>query len=654
MALLEKLRHLSARLSSAGSASFILFILIMLVYLPGTCTHPHWDDSAEFVFISHNWGIAHPSGYPLYTIIINLIEAISPPSAWGISIFSAAAAAAAIVLWHLILVRLGVHRVFAFVCALIIAQATGMYGQAVIQEVYTFNVFLQLLVLHRAIVFLDSQRRSDLYLTAFFLGLSFSHHLTSFWLLPALAYMLWPEFRKIQQKRPVLLKMAAAMLAGLLFYLYLPIRSAMQPLWDQGNPETPGNFISVVSGDVFRYRLFSLDFSEITAQVGDWFDSLWEQWGLLYVLFAIPGLWRVMQFNKRIFTASILWLAAALIYCFNYYIPDKDGYYLIPHLLVGTFALSGLSLTLRRLAALLPDRAVAFIAPLVLMLPLLGLFFMEESGHNRNTSLQDLTYDIWSEVQPGALLFSEDLNIHYSTALLQAERQLSTDRVVVATYLLSFKWYIDFLRKRWPDFVWPESIEIEIDRTEKRLRQVPARESGDIRQLGIDRIVSLIASANIGNRRIYAFIYEPQSETEYKYGFRMQKWGLVYRFVSEGSEVMPHFWNCDYSPRYLRGKKNLPGEREKHVASLYATSCNRLGIELAHNGRPEEAVEAMRKALRYDPDYTSAMKNMGAVLVQQLKRFDEGREVWNNYVSLARESGENPDPRVVEWLQKNK
>lgn len=653
MAPLDRLRHLSVRLSSAGSASVILFFLILLVYFPGTCTHPHWDDSAEFVFISHNWGIAHPSGYPLYTIIINLLEMLSLPSAWSISLFSAAAASGAIVLWHLILVRLGAHRVFAFVCALVLAQGTSMYEQAVIQEVYTFNIFLQMLTLHRAIVFTDSRRRLDLYLCGLFLGLSFSHHLTSFWLAPPLIYLIWPEIKKIDRPLRELITVAACMLAGLSFYLYLPIRSAMQPLWDQGNPETLSNLLAVVSGDVFRYRLFSLGPGEIAAQMRDWFNSAWEQWGLLFLLFAIPGLWRVAQFNRRVFTTVILWLLTALVYCFNYYIPDKDGYYLLPHMLVGTFALSGLSMTLRRMEAVLPQKITSIIAPLVLMLPLLGLLFMEESGHNRNTSLQDLTYDIWSEVPTDSLLFSEDLNIHYSTALLQAEKQLSSDRVAVATYLLSFKWYIDFLRKRWPSFAWPGSIEMEIDKIETALKRYPSRQAGDIRQQGIDRIVSQIAAANIDKRKVFAFLYEPESETERKYGFRLQKWGLIYRLMP-GESTESHVWNCDYSPRHMVGKKNLLNSREKHIASLYATSCNRLGIQLASAGQPEEAVETINKALRYDPDYLPAMKNLGAIMVQQLNQFGEGRQVWNNYINAAREAGEEPDPRVLEWLQKNR
>jgi hypothetical protein len=99
-----------------------------------------FDDSLEFPLVSHRLGIAHPTGYPLYTLLGKLFT-LGPwhNVAWAVNLLSAVAGATTVALVYLVARQLTRRRLPAFLGAIALAVSPVFWSQSIIAEVYTLN-----------------------------------------------------------------------------------------------------------------------------------------------------------------------------------------------------------------------------------------------------------------------------------------------------------------------------------------------------------------------------------------------------------------------------------------------------------------------------------------------------------------------------------
>jgi hypothetical protein len=106
-----------------------------------------FDDSLEFPLVSYRLGIAHPTGYPLYTLLGKLFSLMPWHNmAWRVNLLSAVAGALTVALVYLVARQLA-RRLPALLGALALAVSPVFWSQAVIAEVYTLaGAFVALLL----------------------------------------------------------------------------------------------------------------------------------------------------------------------------------------------------------------------------------------------------------------------------------------------------------------------------------------------------------------------------------------------------------------------------------------------------------------------------------------------------------------------------
>ncbi|MGD8794566.1 MAG: DUF2723 domain-containing protein [Anaerolineae bacterium] len=125
-----------------GLLAACCFLLALALYLQTLApTLPAlFDDSLEFPLVAHRLAIAHPTGYPLYTLLAALF-ARGPwfNVAWGVNLFSAVAAALAVALVYLVARRLVRRRLAALLGAVALAVSPVFWSQAVVAEVYALH-----------------------------------------------------------------------------------------------------------------------------------------------------------------------------------------------------------------------------------------------------------------------------------------------------------------------------------------------------------------------------------------------------------------------------------------------------------------------------------------------------------------------------------
>ncbi len=333
----------------AGGIAFVAY-LVTMPHVVGRA------DTFEFQVVGPSLGIAHPTGYPLYTLLSKLFSLLPLGSmATRINLMSVVFATAAVALLALLMGHiLKVRPAVAVVAALVFGLSPTFWGQAVIAEVYALHnalgiglIVLSLWLLNRTEKLtwpvwrggIDGKDVSRVVPAIFALaGLGLAHHLTTVLLLPAVilaVLMAWPRL-------PVKtwLISIGLMLAGLALYLYLPVR---WPMLHNGTPMPLGDFIGWITGARFGGALQLRAWLDDPARYGIVGRLLLDGIGVPGAVLAGFGL--VILFTRE-WRAALITLGAfagVIFYGLNYLVPDLLVFILPAFWLMATWIAVGAS-----------------------------------------------------------------------------------------------------------------------------------------------------------------------------------------------------------------------------------------------------------------------------------------------------------------------
>ena len=317
-------------------------------------------DSSEFALVLATNGVAHPTGYPLYTLLGHgfgvLLHALGVPWSFAAGLWSAVGGALALYFLHALGMELieeaeGVGTTTRFLAALVpvslFAFQPVVLGEATRAEVNVWSLawvcgaafaFVRLVAAIRAgRAASPSRARRGAALWGLLIGGGLAHHLTSVLISVPLTAALIAILARRRQFSPRLLPVATA--AGL-----LPIASygiiawrAWHPArvqWEWLEPSLAG-VIAHVTGE--QYRQF----------IGSFAPSPFQEELLAVVVypFLFPGLvllllgaLRARDPARRIEWSALLAAAALVtIFTFRYGVPDPAPYFL-PALALGVAA----------------------------------------------------------------------------------------------------------------------------------------------------------------------------------------------------------------------------------------------------------------------------------------------------------------------------
>ena len=148
------------------------------------------DDTLEFQLVAQRGAIPHPSGYPLYALLLTLSARLLPfgDVAFRANLLSALAASLAVAFTYLVARQMRLSHVAALFSAVLLAIVPTFWAHATIAEVYALHIAL---ISALFLSFLRWQATLTHSLTlpfgpALLLGLALTHHLTIVLWLPAL------------------------------------------------------------------------------------------------------------------------------------------------------------------------------------------------------------------------------------------------------------------------------------------------------------------------------------------------------------------------------------------------------------------------------------------------------------------------------------
>src|ERR671912_151182 len=160
-------------------------------------------------------GVGHPTGYPTYMMLTHLFTYLPfGDPAYRINLASAVYGVAAVLVVYLAGLRLCNRAVAAAAGALAFGLSGAFWSQAVISEVYTLEALLVALVILVLLVWRDTRKDRYLLLSAFLVGLSLTHHLTSVLLVPGALAFVFVADRRVFSRQGLMLKGLGLFLAG--------------------------------------------------------------------------------------------------------------------------------------------------------------------------------------------------------------------------------------------------------------------------------------------------------------------------------------------------------------------------------------------------------------------------------------------------------
>ncbi len=343
------------------SGLFFSGILLYGLTMPRTVT---FEDSGLFLQVCHFGGIAHPPGYPLFTILCSPLFAALPfdPVLIGNGISAVFGALTACVL-YVILRRLEISYWFTVLGAVLLIIAKDFWSQAIIVEVYTLNTFLTLICLYLVIRFQQETEPIVLHLLTFCFCLGLSNHWPLMVLcVPGFGMMLaakWPQLlQQLRSPRFIGGSLLCALL-GLSPYFWL---FQADPPFSYSGPVTS---LAVFVTYFLRESFASVD-QQAVADMGDSLSFIiWSgrqlimQDGLWFGLFAVPGvfltfrLWGVSIWSGLLLILIFHTVVLCLLLGFDYdylYQAVMATYLLTAQIVFIIFIVSGIQLTWSRIS----------------------------------------------------------------------------------------------------------------------------------------------------------------------------------------------------------------------------------------------------------------------------------------------------------------
>lgn len=559
-------------------------------------------DTAEFLTAALTFGVAHPPGYPLLTLLGRLFTWLPVGELpFRANLVAVTCSAGTVTLVFLTARRLGAPKLAAALAALVLAFDPLFWEWSLALEAFPLNNVLAAAVVY-FLVSWDAEpgRSAYLILASLCFGLGVANHLTIVCLIPAVLLVLWRRRSCLTAKPRLVVAAAVAGIIGVLPYAYLPWAASHHPYLNWGETTSwKGLVVHFLRRDYGTLSLVAPGAATGTAVQR--IAALGASFSWLEVTLIIAGTMGAYR-TARSYVCSVL-LSLALAGPAFVVLANVDPtvpsvlwvlrrFFLLPHVLVAPLMAFGL-VALPRVAQPL-TRGNPKLVTMTLSLATVAILVVgavrnyHTMDQRRNRLVRTFAEDILASVEPRSVLLASGEGVVFPLSYLQAVERRRPDVTVVALGpFRRFDWYLRDLRRRDPTL----SVPFE--------RYDPANPASTLRTL---------LEANPA--RAFAFVGDPQDDGSLRSYWFFRR-GLV-------SQIEP--WRKDISPeaiaaeneRLLRGYR-VPDAAaikirsgEASVLARYAQVATTIGQQYGLVQRREEAAEWYRRALSIDPDYSEA------------------------------------------------
>ena len=646
-----------------GILSFIIPFIIYVITLAPTVS---FIDSGELATVCIKLGIAHPTGYPLFTILGNLFSKLPiGEEIYRLNLMSAVLSSLSILIFFNLVVFLfkdlrydafnktttsetkstKTHKektktlsstlkiddisvyFIALSSSLILAFSLTFWSIANSIEVYSLHSFFLIALIFVFLKACNSVKdRADTFFHeekywlgfAFLLGLSFTNHLTTLFLGVGTIYLYFAinGFNAKSFKR--ILYMIIPFILGLSVYLYLLLR-ADNSIISWGNPHNWENFYRHISGKQFSVWMFSST-ENAEKQFSYFLTNFPKEFIYVPILLAILGLIEIFKDKKRFFNYTILLFIFTVLYAINYDIYDIDSYFLLAYIVSVIWTAFGILFIVKKFKK--PSINLSIASLLICLLPLYANY--EITDESDNYFVQDFTYNVFESAPPNSIIMSTQWDFWVSASLYyQFVKDVRPDLIIIDKELLRKSWYLDYVKTHYTEIYERsrnefETYKKELINFERETSRYTNPKSDADRQLvlTIQRAFLILLNSFLENNsdRNFYTTFEIEQENSEKFGrdyIRIPE-GLLIKYTKDTS------FDEDYREPELKFKvSNKDSYHYSFMMNAYYTSFLSRANYLMNHSKFDTAEKLINKALEIRPQGREALGLLGKL--NQLK-----------------------------------
>lgn len=447
--------------AAVGLLAAVVYVLTLHPGVPG-------GDAGELIAVAATGGVAHPPGYPLYSLLAQPFAWLPWGSvAWRVNLFSALCGAAAAALLAWVVARATREPWAGFAAGGLFAFAPLPWTYAIGAEVFALHSLFVVILIELARRWATGPQRHIATAAALAIGLGLSHHHTLvLYAAPLAAWIAWSG-RRLWRGRDVA-AILAAFAVGLLPHVYLPLAAARAPVVYWGDFGSFAGFVAhLTRADYGSLQLGADGIGAdglFLAQLGYYAASLAGNslgLGLVLIGVGIAYGWR----EQRRFTAALAIGFAVYLVVFHALanLPVHESlfrevtarFWHQPHLVAFVWLGFGLAALLPRLRRVHRHAGAVAAAGLVLLQFVLHYGRHDQSG---NDYVGAYGRSILAELPPRALLLTRGDVITNTVRYAQIGEGLRRDVVVLDQEMLTKPWYVAGEARRHPDVVFPGAL----------------------------------------------------------------------------------------------------------------------------------------------------------------------------------------------------
>lgn|GEM_PF-4669850 len=280
--------------------NFFYFFLNLSSYIFG-------GDSAEYATVLTSWGIAHPPGYPLFSLLGNFFTHILPFSNLyhKVSFISFFFSTLSSLLLFYFLTDLKINPFISFFAVVFYLSLLPIWIYGVVPEVFSLAIFLIILQIYS--LFKLKKTNKNIWASLFFLsiGLSVAHHHLFLFYLPGYLYFLFKNKNSLKIIKKNFKKNLFFLLIGLSVYLYVPITVYLNKVIDYENILTLEGFFRLITrasyGTFKAHAYASSDFLNRFYDIFSLFVFYLHDFKLLGIFFIFFGIFNLFYKNRFLF-----------------------------------------------------------------------------------------------------------------------------------------------------------------------------------------------------------------------------------------------------------------------------------------------------------------------------------------------------------------
>lgn len=414
----------------------VIAIVFFVIYLFSLCPTVYLIDSGELAAVSYTLGIAHPTGYPLYTLISYFFAHLPGEPIFNLNLLSALTTICSAVFLYLLVYDIIKDRIAALIPVVIFSFAPTVWRISVTNEVYPLTALFIVIILF---VLYRLRSIKYLYLIMYLMALAFTNHIIVFSVaVPVFVYIMFkyrPRFNRI------LVSLIFALFA-ISMYLYLITRTNANASIAWGNTNDLQRLIWHITGKQYRVWMFSQSIQELTKNLARGLTILFRDFLYVMILPLLMGLFYLFKKERSRFWLLISIILINVCYVINYSIPDIESYYLPAFITLVIFTAYGIKMIKKYMKSY-------FVLPGALVFILLNY---HPNTLRNNTFAMDYSRSHLEQLPKNSLVICAFWDIYSPTIYLKEVHNTYQDIVIIDKELLRRTWYIKYIQTKYPDF----------------------------------------------------------------------------------------------------------------------------------------------------------------------------------------------------------